>query len=178
MTLRSVFMGSIAALLILNTGCAAQTSTSSSPNRTTVYVVRHAEKLDTSSDTPLSSVGEERATALADRLGDANVQRIYATTLLRTQQTVDVLAKRLDLVPALVEPEAIVELVARIKAEDRGKVVLVAGHSNTVPAIVQGLSGKTIDAIPESQFDRLYRVVIEENGSAEVEVLQYGAATP
>jgi len=145
---------------------------------TTIYVVRHAEKLTSDFDTPLSPAGEQRAEALAERLADAGVQQIYATTRQRTQRTVGPLATRLGLVPLVMEPGAVDSLVQRIKRDDVGKTVLVAGHNNTVPQIVLGLSGQAVDAIPETVFDRLFQVELRTNGEATVTVLQYGAPTP
>lgn len=160
------------------TGCASGSKTATNAGMTTVYVVRHAEKLNTDSDTPLSPEGQKRAIALADRLADAKVERIYATTRQRTQQTVAVLAERLGLEVVVTEPGAVGDLVTRIQASDRGKVVLVAGHSNTVADIVNGLSGKGLEGLPEDRFDRLFRVDIAADGKAEVEEMRYGAPTP
>ena len=178
MTFHSFVIGSLATVAILLGGCAAQTHVAIAPEGTVVYVVRHAEKLDTSADTPLSEIGEARAIALADRLANAHVQRIYATTALRTQQTAGVLAERLGLEQEVMDPGAVDELIVRIKTEDRGKVVLVAGHSNTVPRIVRGLSGQEIEAIPEGRYDRLYRLELAVDGGMKVEELRYGSPTP
>ncbi len=178
MHIRTLFAKPLAFLALSFIGCAAQNATTSTSGTTTVYVVRHAEKLTSESDSPLSPAGEERAIALADRLTDAKVARIYATTKLRTQQTVRVLAKQLDLEPVLTEPGAVDELVARIKTEDMGKVVLVVGHNNTVPNIVKGLSGMEVEALPETRFDRLFRVTIAADGSGTVDEERYGAPTP
>lgn len=175
---RILYTRSFALLALTFIACAAQNDTSSNSGTTTVYVVRHAEKLSSDGDTPLSPAGEERAVALAARLADAKVERVYATTKLRTQQTVRVLAEQLGLEPLMVEPGAVDELVDRIKSDDRGKVVLVAGHSNTVPKIVKGLSGKEIEALPETRFDRLFRVTIAADGRATVDEERYGAPTP
>jgi len=146
---------------------------------TVVYVVRHAEKLDPADqNSPLSAAGHERAAALSTTLARSGVQRIYATTLQRTQQTVAPLATLLDIAPVVLEPGAVEDLVMRITSGDRGLVVLVAGHSNTVPRIVQGLSGIAVDGIPEERFDRLFKVMIPPDGAATVEELRYGAPTP
>ncbi len=146
---------------------------------TTIYVVRHAEKLDPSDgNSPISPVGQERARALDIKLAKSGVERIYATTLQRTQQTVAPLADRLGVQPVLLEPGATDELVARILADDRGMVVLVAGHSNTVPGIVKALSGIEVGGIPEDRFDRLFKVVLAADAEPTVEELRYGAPTP
>lgn len=149
------------------------------PRPTVVYVVRHAEKLDPSArDSPLSAEGMERAEALALTLVKSGVQAIYATTLLRTQQTVAPLAERKDLTPVLLDPGATEELVRRIRTEHEGQVVLVAGHSNTVPGIVRALSGADIDGIPEERYDRLFKVTLAADAAATVEELRYGKPTP
>jgi broad specificity phosphatase PhoE len=142
---------------------------------TTVYVVRHAEKLDPSDrDSPLSADGEARAVALAKRLAQAGITRIYATTLVRTQQTVAPLARERSLVPVLFEPFDLDALVARIRAEDQGQAVLVAGHNHTVPGIVERLSGQPVDGIPENVYDRLFQVVIAPDGAATLQQFTYG----
>lgn len=146
---------------------------------TTVYVVRHAEKLDPADgDSPISPVGEERAQALSVYLARAGVERIYATTLRRTQQTVAPLAARIDATPVVLDPFATEDLVRSIRTEDTGKVVLVAGHSNTIPGIIKALSGLEIDGIPEERFDRLYKVVLPPDGKNTVEELRFGVETP
>ena len=146
---------------------------------TTVYVVRHAEKLNPSDpDTPLSPEGQVRAHELAKTLARAGVQRIYATTKLRTQQTVAPLAELRGLEVVLLEPGAVDELVQRISTEDVNLVVVVAGHSNTVPNIVKGLSMVDVGGIPEERYDRLFKVVISADGKAKVEELRFGVPTP
>jgi hypothetical protein len=42
----------------------------------------------------------------------------------------------------------------------------VVGHSNTVPDIVAALSGQPVDAMPDDQYDLVYRVVIGSDGKA------------
>lgn len=146
---------------------------------TVVFVVRHAEKLDPADgNSPISPAGEERAQELANTLGKSHVQRIYATSKLRTQQTVAPLAKKLGIEPVILEPGATGELVGRIKADAEAKVVLVCGHSNTVPDIVKALSGIAVDGIPEERFDRLFKLTIPADGKATVEEMRYGAPTP
>jgi len=146
---------------------------------TTVYVVRHAEKLEPANpDSPLSPAGEERARALAALLAKAGVTRIYATTKLRTQQTVAPLAAARGIAPVVLDPFATEDLVWRIRNEAKGEVVVVCGHSNTVPGIVNALCGQDIDGIPEEVFDRLFKVVITPEGGAALEQSRYGAAAP
>lgn len=50
----------------------------------TVIVVRHGEKLDSTTDTLLSPQGEARSARLANMLAMSNVRAIYATQYKRT----------------------------------------------------------------------------------------------
>ena len=85
-----------------------------------VFVVRHTERADArmpcQTDPGLSVAGEARAQKLAAMLGDSGVTYIFATEFKRMQDT----AKRLAM-----------------KAGVAVTVVLVVGHSNTVPAILK-----------------------------------------
>lgn len=139
---------------------------------TVVFVVRHGERDDTRSCTtpvpggtpnpPLSAVGDERALALRHALEDTGIQAIYASELCRTQQTVDDLASLLGLPVTSVDQHApdnsgnVDDLVAQVIANNTGQKVLIAGHSETVPLIVEKLGGGTIDPIGGSEFDNLY----------------------
>ena len=51
-----------------------------------VFVVRHAERADTSADSPLSTVGHTRATRLGVILSGAGITQIDTTNLRRTVQ--------------------------------------------------------------------------------------------
>ena len=52
--------------------------------------------------------------------------------------------------------------------------IFVAGHNNTVPAMVSSLSGDTYPTIPESEYDNLYVVTIYRFGKAKVLKIKYG----
>jgi len=77
----------VLSLLALLTSCST----------TTVYLARHAEKVDESDSTDLSIVGRMRATALADTLANSHVNMVLTTPYRRTRQTAEPLAQRLGL---------------------------------------------------------------------------------
>lgn len=52
------------------------------------------------------------------------------------------------------------ELITQIKNDNEGKKILVAGHSDTVPLIIEKLGGGAIEPIGETEFDNLYVVTI------------------
>ena len=146
---------------------------------TTVILVRHAEKLiePNNQDPDLSSEGFERAQEIARVFGEAGINAIYATQYKRTQQTVKPLSDRTGVAVKLLQSNQTDELVNQLQTTNRGQTVFIAGHNNTVPAIVSALSGQTYPNIPESEFDNLYIVTIYRFGKAKVVKLKYGKAS-
>lgn len=146
---------------------------------TVVFVVRHAEKAgEPAGDPVLSEAGEARAVELARVLGSAGVQQIYVTTLQRTRRTAAPLAAASGAPVAALAADQVAALVERVRLEDLGKVVLIVGHSNTVPEIVAGLSGVAVAPIADGEYDHLYEVILPDEGAARVVHLRYGARTP
>ena len=154
----------LAALLLFATALSADT---------VVIAVRHAEKVgDGSKDPLLTAEGQKRAEALGRMLRDAGVSAIYSTPFHRTRDTAAPLAKQLG-IAVTEDPAAPPALAQRILKENRGKVVLVVGHSNTVPALVAALGGAEVPAIADPEYDNLYIVVIPDAGAARVVRLRY-----
>jgi broad specificity phosphatase PhoE len=144
-----------------------------SASTTTIIVMRHAEKAALpAEDPPLSAVGEARAQILAQILAQApeefRIQGIFVSEFRRTQDTVRPLANRLG-VPVIVVPAADTTLVAeRARDEYRGGRVLIVGHSNTVPEIVEELSGQEIPAMAETEYGIAYVVSLPRFSRASV----------
>jgi broad specificity phosphatase PhoE len=151
---------------------------------TTVIVVRHAEKAtDDPRDPSLNSVGQLRAQLLADALEDAGVTALYVTQYKRTRATAEPLASRLKLVP--VERSVASgsadgharDLAREILSRHRGGTVVVVGHSNTVPAIVEAMSGRKVMPITEAEYDHIFIVIVPQAGSARLVKARYGEAS-
>jgi broad specificity phosphatase PhoE len=133
---------------------------SDTPKTTTVMVVRHAEKQDATDGSGLTPAGEERARRLRDLSLEAGVSALFATQYRRTQATLRPLAEALGLDTVVIEARDTAALVAKILAEHRGDVVIVAGHSNTVPGIVAALGAPEPEAIAETEYGNLFIVTI------------------
>lgn len=146
---------------------------------TTVILVRHAEKkLEPNNQDPdLAPEGVERAHEIARVFADAGINAIYATQFKRTQQTVKPLSDRTAVAVTLLDSNQTNELLQRIQTTYRGQTVFIAGHNNTVPAMVSELSGETYPLIPESEYDNLYIVTIYRFGKAKVVKLKYGKSS-
>jgi phosphohistidine phosphatase SixA len=148
---------------------------------TTVYIVRHGEKVDETDSTDLSPAGFARAAALADTLAGRGIDSIFSTPFRRTRQTVEPLAKRIGVNVVNYPPkpvEAIADRVSRI----RNKTVVVAGHSNTILEIAKGLGARpTMTKIEAGDFDNLLRVRIHRGPfrkSVDLSQTTYGQITP
>jgi broad specificity phosphatase PhoE len=77
-----------------------------------------------------------------------------------------------------VEAKKTSDLVAQIRARSRGETIFIAGHNNTVPEIIAALGGPKLPIIPETEFDNLYILTIQNNGSAKLVKLKYGNHLP
>ena len=130
-----------------------------------VIVVRHAERADGGSMSPnaqpdpsLSAEGEARAKRLATMLADSGVKAIYATEYKRTQETAKPIAERLGLNVQTHKGQDAAGLAAVLKSQHGKDVVLVVGHSNTMPAIIKALGGPAV-TVPEPEYDAIYFLV-------------------
>jgi len=137
---------------------AGQSPTVSGTRDRTIILVRHAEKSTAPADDPaLSAAGSARAQALARRLAHAGVGAIVTTQWTRTRATAAPLAAARSIVPIEVSTSGamhVEDVVAKLRKLD-ADVVLVVGHSNTVPAIILALGGPAVDAIGEADYDRM-----------------------
>ena len=148
---------------------------------TTVILVRHAEKAivpPENKDPDISMAGLARAQELARMLGDSGIKAIYVTQFKRTQQTVKPLADKLGLTATQVQANKTADLVKQIREQNAGQTVFIAGHNNTVPEIIAALGGPTLPIIPETEFDNLYVLTVQGDGTAKLLKLKYGSPLP
>ena len=146
---------------------------------TTVILVRHCEKKiePNNPDPDLTPAGEARAQEIARMFSTAGINAIYATQFKRTQETVKPLADRIGVSATIVDAGKTDDLAQQIQTTRRGQTIFVAGHNNTVPALISTLSGENVPIIPESEYDNLFIVTIYRFGKAKVVKLKYGVGT-
>jgi len=151
-----------------------------SDTTTTLIIVRHAEKEATGTDPNLTADGQLRAEELKRVLGNIPVQAIYTTPYNRTRQTVQPLAAAKGITVAeYATSKPYAQLISEIKAANRGKVVVIVGHSNTVPDLLKTISNNTFAiTITDSQYDDLFIAALPDNLSATISQLKYGKETP
>jgi phosphohistidine phosphatase SixA len=144
---------------------------------TTIIIVRHSEtEPSVDADPGLSVDGKERAARLAKMLSQVRPARgidaIFTSEFKRTQQTVTPLSETLAL-PLNVVPSATWnELPRRILRQHRGEYILVAGNANSVPALVQALSGQKIE-LREDEYDAMFVVFAPQISKPKVVRLRF-----
>lgn len=182
--LRRSFLVRTASLLALPLiALAASPARPVAETSTTIILVRHGEKTaEPKEDPTLTPAGEARALALADVVRGAGISAIYSTKWKRTQLTARPVSERLkvpittfDATPAQGDYGQV--YAAELLAKQRGTVVLVVGHSNTVPSILRGLGIADAPVIPDTEHDNLFIVTIPEAGPARVVRARYGATS-
>jgi len=145
-----------------------------------VVLVRHAEKADASRNPVLAAAGEQRARALLAAFPGAGPDLVLVSPLQRTTltaaPTVSAFGVAVRAVALDVGVEAhVAAIVGEIAAQPENAVVLVVGHSNTIPLIARALGVEAAD-MPECEYDRMTR--IDLNGDAPTAVVtRYGAAS-
>ena len=169
--LAPVWIAALAGVLVIALGFWLVSAAST----TTVFVMRHAEKLASNpddKDPPLAPAGEARALELAKHFGGApkgqSLDAIIVTELRRTQDTVRPLANRLG-IPVIVVPANDPGGAAKRALHDfRGGRVLIVGHSDTVPEIVKSLSGIDVGPMSDTEYGILYIVAVPRFSRSEV----------
>jgi phosphohistidine phosphatase SixA len=169
--LAPVWIAALAGLVVIGIGFWLVTAAST----TTIFVMRHAEKLTVNPDDPdpaLAPAGEARALELAQHFGGAPREQaldaIIVTELRRTQDTVRPLANRLGIPVIVVKAEDPKGAAKRALSEYRGGRVLIVGHSDTVPEIVKELSGAEVGPMSEADYGILYIVAVPRFSRAAV----------
>jgi|SRR5690606_26091373 len=147
---------------------------------TTIIFVRHAEKAATPPDDPnLSEEGRRRVAELTRQLVDADVvagvDAIYSTPYKRTMETARPLAEALDLPVHRYDPNDNDAVLETILKEHKGKIILVVGHSDTIPGLIADLgASKKVPPIDDLEYDNIYVISIPWFGKTKTIRLRYG----
>ena len=142
-------------LLALLPALAACASTPT-PAQPTFFVMRHLHTPQGERDPDLTAQGQAAAQRLATLFTGERPAAIYVSSFKRSQQTAALLAARLGLTPIVYDPADTPGLVARVRAGPFP--VLIVGHSNTVPDIVQQLGGPRPADLTHPDFGDLWRI--------------------
>ena len=131
----------------------------------TYYFIRHAEKDrsdKTNRDPHLTEIGKARASHWSDILKHVKFDAIYSTDYHRTRETAHPTAKANNLDIIIYDARAING--QKLKTDNKGKTVLIVGHSNTTPDFVNTIIGeKKYADIDDSNNGNLYIVTITDD---------------
>lgn len=136
----------------------------------TFYFIRHAEKsLDGSADPALTETGHARAARWAEILQHVDLAAVYSTDTERTRDTAAPIAALQQLSVSLYEPT--ITGVQAIRDQHRGQSVLLVGHSNTNPRLVNHLTGTSAyQDLDESDYSTLFIVNLTGDASGSIEL--------
>src|SRR5262245_52286404 len=126
---------------------------------TTIILIRHGEKSGqnpASSDPHLSAAGNARAKELIHVFGETGIKAIYRSHFIRAKETAQPLATHLGLSTTVLDEP--MQIKSDILSKHAGETVLVIGHTNTVPDLINQLDAGSMPVIDDSQFDNLFVV--------------------
>jgi hypothetical protein len=139
-----------------------------------VFLVRHADRLNKSEDSPLSKAGEMRSQLLANLLKDAGITAIYTTPAKSSGlliKTAEPLALALKINPvSILDGE---EFLKRLRSENRDGIVLIVGTASSVPALLELFGHPVAITIAPTEYDNLFVLIPKETGPPTVLRLRY-----
>lgn len=143
----------------------------------TIYLVRHTEKVvDGSQDPDLTGLGERRAIAFAELLRGKPVTHVFSTPYIRTRRSALPTATEHGLEIEEYDPSDPEALVSTLKTLTG--TILVTGHSNTIPGLVNLLTGASFADLDESVYDHVFIVSLNKSGSAQLRLEYTEPRTP
>lgn len=131
----------------------------------TFYFIRHAEKdrSNPSNQNPhLNEQGILRAQKWSKVFKNIPFNAIYSTDYNRTRETASPTSLKNNLEPIIYNPKTVD--ISKLLSDNIGKNVLIVGHSNTIPNLVNTILKKnTYKDINDSNNANLYIVTINNN---------------
>ena len=180
---RSILYIIIVQLLLLSTSCKDDPKNEGNfyddTLNSTFYFIRHAEK-DRSDpeniDPELNQKGLGRAMHWAEILADVPLDAVYTTDFERTAMTAAPTSVKNDITVQFYETETID--MAQFQADNLGKKVLIVGHSDSTPRLVNEIIGEDMyTPLDDSDNGSLFIVQVV-NGNATSQRLHFDCNCP
>jgi broad specificity phosphatase PhoE len=134
-----------------------------------VILVRHAElqgaAMADAKSLSLSPDGKARAQRLAGMLKDSGVGAIYVSEFARTMQTADPLSREIGRKQIVVPKSESPELAERLRKEQPGQVVLLVGHTDTLPGLIRALGGPQDVKIDAKDYGNIFILTPKAQGA-------------
>ncbi len=150
----------------------AQNLNQESASQTTqLYIIRHTEKAsDTAENPDLSPAGIERAKYWKKVLQHIEFDQVFTTDFIRNVQTAKLVATESNIKPELYYPMSFD--VLKFLQLVQGQKVLIIGHSNTIPDMVNRLIDETkYPPMSHENYNLLYLITINQNGDTSSSLL-------
>jgi len=153
---------------------------------TTVFLVRHAEKVDESRDPELTAAGNERAKELAYVLGNVKLDAIFDTPFKRTRDTAKPTADSQGLEAETIQGLRLPDLKIFVDSaleKHKGGNILFVSHSNVVPGLIKIIKNEELtvarsEYMNDHAYDDLIVVSFETRDDVRIINLKYGKRTP
>lgn len=161
-------MRRIALLLV---ACLAGCSPGNEAPEFTLYLVRHAEKMNDGSDNPeLTAAGHGRAARLAGWVTGKEIGAVWSSNFRRTMQTAGPAAAALGIGMQRYDPDDPAALAAQLRAA--GLNALVVGHSNTIPPLAAVLCDCVVAEMSEDEYEQLLVLEVFADGKVTLTTLE------
>lgn len=141
---------------------------------TKIIIVRHAEKNKDNSDNPsLSADGKIRAERLNKMLSELKIDKLYATPYARTHETLQPIAIARKMQIANFSPSD-KDFAKNLVYNEKGKTIVIAGHSNTCPALVNNLIKEDkYKELDESDYGKIWILTFRNEQPTDCILLNY-----
>lgn len=141
---------------------------------TRIIIVRHAEKnIDGSKNPSLSEAGKSRAEKLNLMLTEFKIDRLFSTPYARTTQTLEPIAASRKLEIGSYNPDD-KDFAKNLISRQKGKTMVIAGHSNTCAALVNSLVNEhKFQDIDESDYGKIWIVTFKNEQLYDCILLNY-----
>ena len=139
---------------------------------TTIIILRHSEKDTVGKDPQLSIAGKERAGRIPTLFKDIKPDILYSTPYVRTRQTLKPWAEKTSLTIKDYDATNLAAFATELKGM-QGKTIVVSGHSNTAPVLVNLLIGTNkYPLLNDNDYSKLWVVTLAD-GKATEKLVEY-----
>ena len=102
-------------------------------------------------------------------LSSARIKHVYTTDFRRTRLTAAPVALQAGIESVVYDHTKLPDLATKLRSLQQN--VLVVGHSDTTPELVNLLGAAAGPDIPEWQYDRVYLVRVDQQNAVEMLLL-------
>lgn len=141
---------------------------------TRIIIVRHAEKNNDGTQNPsLSAEGKLRAERLNKMLNEFQIDKLYATPYARAKETLQPIAAARKLEINKYGPLD-KDFAKNLVGNEKGKTIVIAGHSNTCPPLVNALIKQDkYEELDESDYGKIWILTFRDDQPTDCILLNY-----